>query len=485
MRRLIISGIMLLWLGSLAALLFHDPTRTPPPAVSLRPNDSPPGAEEWWGVYMQGHKVGFVRHSMVPTGTGLAFQEESVLHLTTLGEKQVVRTSAFGTLTTSFELENVELSLEAGPTRFTVQAAAHGNELWVTIESGGNNSRVTKIPLASKPSLSIGMRRAAMRAPLEAGRITRGVVFDPLTRSNSTLTLTVQERQPLPAQPDLQAWRIDEEWRDVKSVLWVDDQGRLLREEGPMGLLAIREDKAQATALADSTWDAVDAVSIPVDPPIEEPRTRETLRVRISGISLDRIPPGDGQSVEGNELLIRRADLESARSYTLPYAAGDHAQELAATETLQADDPRISKLTETILGDQRDALAATRLLLDWVYRYLKKIPTASLPNALEILDTGQGDCNEHAVLFTALARAAGIPARVVSGTVYGADAFLYHAWSEVWLGRWIAVDAALNQVPADATHIRLAVGDRDEHLMMMGIIGSLRIEILRDDEQPT
>ena len=100
MRRLIISGIMLLWLGSLAALLFHDPTRTPPPAVSLRPNDSPPGAEEWWGVYMQGHKVGFVRHSMVPTGTGLAFQEESVLHLTTLGEKQVVRTSAFGTLTT-------------------------------------------------------------------------------------------------------------------------------------------------------------------------------------------------------------------------------------------------------------------------------------------------------------------------------------------------------------------------------------------------
>ncbi|WP_245953080.1 transglutaminase-like domain-containing protein [Alteromonas aestuariivivens] len=59
-----------------------------------------------------------------------------------------------------------------------------------------------------------------------------------------------------------------------------------------------------------------------------------------------------------------------------------------------------------------------------------------------------GDCTEYAVLSTALARALGLPARVIVGSVivelpdevvaYG------HAWAEVWHNeRWNIVDAAL------------------------------------------
>jgi transglutaminase-like putative cysteine protease len=135
-------------------------------------------------------------------------------------------------------------------------------------------------------------------------------------------------------------------------------------------------------------------------------------------------------------------------------------------------------LTRTIVGTERDALAAVRLLTDWVYRYLRKVPTATLPDAIAVLDLGQGDCNEHAVLLAALCRAAGIPSRVAGGLVYGEDAFLYHAWTDVWLGAWVPVDAALNQVPADATHVRLAEGSDYQHLMMMGLIRDLSIEIV-------
>ena len=49
-------------------------------------------------------------------------------------------------------------------------------------------------------------------------------------------------------------------------------------------------------------------------------------------------------------------------------------------------------------------------LVDWVHKNLEKRPVLSVPNALETLENRIGDCNEHAVLLAAFARAAGIPA---------------------------------------------------------------------------
>jgi hypothetical protein len=485
MRLALITAILVLWLGSLVALFY--PSAEPEPALPAPLRTAGAGgteAGEWWGIYMQGRKIGFVHHRL-DEGAEVAFQEESVLRLTTLGERQTVRTTAAGTMSRAYELRDLQVTLAAGPTRLRVQAAMRDGELWVTSGRDGEEKSTTRLHVPRSVSVSMGLRRQATHAPLEVGRVVRGAVFDPLTRTSSPLTLVVGQRQPLPGQPDSMAWRIEEEWRNVMSVLWVDDDGRLLREEGPMGLLALREPKAQATDLGDTDqdWDAVQAVSIPVHPPIDAPRTRPTLRVRLSGIAPERIPSGDGQSVDGAEVLIRRSNLGRLGSYTVPYQPVDHARELEPTANMQSDDPRIVTLAATILSGERDAVAATRRLVDWVYHYLEKTPTASIPDALQVLDSGQGDCNEHAVLFAALARAAGIPARVVNGAVYGEGAFLYHAWNEIWLGRWVGVDAALNQVPADATHIKLIADEGDAHVLMMSILGNLRIEVLGDEDR--
>jgi transglutaminase-like putative cysteine protease len=125
------------------------------------------------------------------------------------------------------------------------------------------------------------------------------------------------------------------------------------------------------------------------------------------------------------------------------------------------------------------------VLNDWVYGHLRKVPTVSLPNAVQVLDMGEGDCNEHAVLFAALARAVGLPARVVAGAVYLDGAFFYHAWCEVWLTRWVSVDPTFHQFPADATHIKFVTGGPDEQLAMMEVVGRLGIEVLDDDHVGT
>ena len=104
--------------------------------------------------------------------------------------------------------------------------------------------------------------------------------------------------------------------------------------------------------------------------------------------------------------------------------------------------------------------------------------------AVDVLRAGQAECQGHAYLLAALARAMGLPARVVNGIVYSLehDGFLYHSWNEVWLPEegWRAVDATFGQPVADATHVKLIEGEHPAELLpLVGMVGRTRIESAR------
>jgi len=82
------------------------------------------------------------------------------------------------------------------------------------------------------------------------------------------------------------------------------------------------------------------------------------------------------------------------------------------------------------------------------------------------------------MLFVALARAAGLPARPVAGLLYLDGRYYYHAWPEVYLGDWVAVDPTFDQFPADAAHLRLAVGSLARQIELARLIGTLKLEAL-------
>jgi len=103
--------------------------------------------------------------------------------------------------------------------------------------------------------------------------------------------------------------------------------------------------------------------------------------------------------------------------------------------------------------------------------------------ASEALATRSGDCTESAVLLAALARARGIPTRVVSGIAYSsrftgqAHVFSPHMWVQAWDGqRWISYDAGLGAF--DAGHIALHVGDGDPVGMPPLLEGIRKLRIL-------
>src|SRR3989337_704350 len=107
---------------------------------------------------------------------------------------------------------------------------------------------------------------------------------------------------------------------------------------------------------------------------------------------------------------------------------------------------------------------------------LEKAITFSVPNAVQVLEAQGGDCNEQPVLYVGMARSLGLPARTAVGLVYVDGAFYYHAWPEVWLDEWVAVDPTFGQYPADASHIRFVIGGLAQQVEIVRLIGNLDIE---------
>jgi transglutaminase-like putative cysteine protease len=190
---------------------------------------------------------------------------------------------------------------------------------------------------------------------------------------------------------------------------------------------------------------------------------------------------GGRQRLRGDTLEIQREGAAALHAnYTLPYnghvAAID--SELVATPFIQSNDPGIIRMARRIVQRTNDPEKAARLLNDWVYTNLRKEITLSVPSALQVLEARQGDCNEHTVLYVALARAVGLPTRTAVGVVYVRGRFYYHAWPEVFLNGWVAVDPTLGQYPADAAHIRFLVGGLARQVELIRLIGRLKLNII-------
>jgi transglutaminase-like putative cysteine protease len=247
-------------------------------------------------------------------------------------------------------------------------------------------------------------------------------------------------------------------------------------------LVALRETPEQALSAGwkdDVPVDLIAAVAVPVVEEIPYPRNVRRLELKIGGIPNSSVPEDSRQTFAGGRLVIEREGDGDVGTFTLPYDGDSLTSELSTTPFLQADHPRVRAAASDAVGGDADARRVAEAIRKWVYRRLDKVPTASIPNALQVLEMGAGDCNEHAVLYAAMCRAVGLPARVVAGAVYSEGVFLYHAWNEVWLGTsWVTVDATFDQMPVDATHIKLLEGGPEVHADMLGVIGRLSIEVL-------
>ncbi|MCL2233553.1 MAG: IPT/TIG domain-containing protein [Treponema sp.] len=124
-----------------------------------------------------------------------------------------------------------------------------------------------------------------------------------------------------------------------------------------------------------------------------------------------------------------------------------------ASPLVPSDDAGIRARAAQIIGPERRPYAMARRIYDWILANID-IQAAPLPGgALEALEENAADSYRAALLFCALARAAGIPAIPVAGIlINNVQGTIRHYWAEFWLDGfgWLPVDPALGAGAAPA-----------------------------------
>ena len=219
--------------------------------------------------------------------------------------------------------------------------------------------------------------------------------------------------------------------------------------------------------------------SIPANKVLFDVHLLKELKLKLKGLEIgDLSVEGGRQQLEGDILRIRKESFPGRSFQPSDQERSPEVRKaLGSTPFIQADHPEIVAKVKEIVSPGDPAGVKAMKLFSWVHENIQKKPVLSVPNALETLHQKTGDCNEHAVLFAALARAAGIPADVEAGLVYQNERFYYHAWNTLYLDQWITADTALGQFPADVTHVRFVRGTESQ-IDLVPLIGRLNIEIL-------
>ncbi|HVO82956.1 MAG TPA: transglutaminase-like domain-containing protein [Syntrophobacteria bacterium] len=434
--------------------------------------------DEWLALFQHGRKVGYSHTRLIPRDEGFDASEELFLRLLFLEETQEVFSTIQAKLAPDHSLKSFTFRLQAGPISFRLKGSVAPGKL-VLVTRMAAEERSTELPVADPIYLGSGIRGFLAQQRLKVGESYRLAFFDPSTMSQSQVAIQVEGNETIRLDSrSYEALRVVMDYHGLRVRSWISPYGEVLKEEGVLGMTLVKSDAEEAIKGLERA-DLVRAAAVVPDRAIPRPRELKQLRIELTGVSGEGLDlPGDRQRWREGQLTIVRESLHDLPAVRIPWRGTEMVRDLQPSLLIQSDAPELKRQAAEILGPERDGLTAVKQISSWVYRQVEKRPTLSIPSALEVWRQRSGDCNEHSVLFAALARAAGIPTRIAAGLLYADGSFFYHAWNEVYLGRWIAVDATLDQVPADPTHVRLILGGPERQVELVRVIGQVGIRVL-------
>jgi transglutaminase-like putative cysteine protease len=133
------------------------------------------------------------------------------------------------------------------------------------------------------------------------------------------------------------------------------------------------------------------------------------------------------------------------RSERQPLPAGVRPY-LGTAEAIDPNSPVLKKIAAEVKGG--NSVETVRNILAWLKKNIKykegssDITKLNFKSVDEIVVRGNAECRGYAMLFAALCRAAGVPARPVWGLLFVDKTYLSHNWDEVYINSvgWVPVD---------------------------------------------
>ena len=487
-KRLIAAGIILFWMVMVALLLrregmlpfFETSAHTVSPRV-MRPGNS------WMGIYLgdsgsSGTRIGFVNSSSTPDSrdghVGVAFSVTARLQLMLLMTPTDVFVAGSAWMPEDGSRAEFDFKLRSSEHTMRIAANVENGQLVGTVYTAGE-AIPFQFPVGKELLLSGAMGTTTLNLPsLKAGQEVVMDAFDPMTFSVGKARIQCVGNETIEVAGErVECKVLTTTLNGLTTKAWLAEDEEIIRAETPFGFSLRKITPEEALAPADSGENTNLLRSMAIVPKGRMPmRGAKRMTVRFSGISPDRYPPAD-------ETQTAAGDTYTITTSSGPVASDPNAalseEYLKSDAFVQADRPKIKDLSAQIVANEKDSWQKAVRIYQWVHDNVKKVAVFSIPSALEVLESLAGDCNEHTVLYAALARAAGVPTRIAIGLVWSdtLKGFYYHAWPEVFAGRWIWMDPTLGQPIADATHIKLLNGNIEKWTQLLPYLGQLEIEV--------
>lgn len=352
-----------------------------------------------------------------------------------------------------------------GIMRITGEVRSHGAERIVQVNTEAGGAKISHdIALPEGATLGAALEWQSRRQLKDGASFSGQVLLEELG------ALVKAKYQ---VQRNDQGFVIDSSTAGINQREQLDPQGMTLRVEIPsLGAYAVPSGtspppiSASIDVLARTVWDA------PADMPARA-RLQSAL-FRIDGALPNPLPQGRFQSqVEDAKGRIIVQVRRQGKGPIAKLSATERARFLAPTPYEAVKDPRIVEAARAAVQGARKPAQIVARLTRFVFDHIdaKDLSRAYAP-ATVTLESRTGDCTEHSVLFSALAKASGVPTKLIDGVVVADGKIGYHEWVEVYLPGegWRPVDPTFGEAKAGPNRLKLAEGtSQPEDLMQMGL----------------
>ncbi len=469
MRKLYAFCVTVFWLTMMGVLFNKEVLPafiiTNPSGYKIELTKDLPMRESWMGIYFKDKRIGFsntVISQDVDSGiAGYRINETTLLRLNLLGESRFIRIKGGSFFSENYALKNFYYKLISGSYKITVSGEIVDNLLKINVDTGAGK-RETSLAIRNNTLIANSIAPFLLFKRLDANKELNFEIFEPVSMSTNKVSVKKIGSEIIESGGQKKKADIFEiDCYGIKTKTWMTEDGDILKEESGLGFVMLKENSRDAMNINVSgpggSGDLSSEFSIASNMQIADPRKTAYLKIEKDKSYLE---------------IYKDREPDVVMTLALPL------EDILEEPFVQSKDEKILKLAKEIVDTETNSWVCAKKILKWAYSNIKKTPTLSIPSALDVLASMEGDCNEHTVLFTALCRSIGIPTKMIAGLVYLDGAFYYHAWPKVYVGEWVNMDPTLGQEIADATHIPLVEGGIKEQLELIKIIGDLEIKVI-------
>ncbi len=448
--------------------------------------DIPPLSERWFGIYVNGERVGFYRERIDKEEGGYRMEGNGSVRMNVMSFSKEASIHETYLVTKSLALRSLDVEQTINGSSSHLSGKVYGGAIHIKSEAYGkttNRSIKFKGEVYPGPALNL----YPLMRTVSPGSSYKIQAFDPEEPRIKVIQITVLgEDKTSEGVPALKLR--NNLYPIVNNDIWVDGHGNTLEESVRDGLVITKAEPPAALGAFICDWalakkDLIyDFSLVRVQPPIKDLKKLTGLEVEIRGWddALPLLQGGGQQVIKGSNGLVTFRTGSLVQISSESKAQGPTDAQLKPADKIEADAPEIMAQAKALATGVKSQKDLARVLASWTANWLKDTIDDG-GSAVESFKSKRGNCQTHARLYTALARAAGIPTRFVSGLVYlDGKGFLYHSWAESFIeGRWVSVDPTYNQIPADPTHLKLLEGHLPEDMApIIAIIGRIKITIL-------